>query len=86
MSMPIAWPVGASRSWPWQASSTSQVLVLLPADQGVLVVGAASSVGSGLASGAGQSVVATGVTVFGPSALLEVPAAESPDNDMDASR
>ena len=24
MSMPITWPLGASRSWPWQASSTSQ--------------------------------------------------------------
>ena len=24
MSIPITWPLGASRSWPWQASSTSQ--------------------------------------------------------------
>jgi hypothetical protein len=54
-------------------------LVLLPADQGVLAVGAEPSVGSGLASGAGQSVIATGVAVFGPSALLEMPAAEGPD-------
>jgi hypothetical protein len=54
-------------------------LMLLAADQGVLAVGAEPSVGSGLASGAGQSVIATGVAVFGPSALLEVPAAESPD-------
>jgi hypothetical protein len=61
-------------------------LVLLMADQGVFAVGTEPSVGSGLASGAGQSVIATGVAVFGPSALLEVPAAESPDNDMDASR
>jgi hypothetical protein len=26
MSMPITWPPGASRSWPWQATSTSQAL------------------------------------------------------------
>ena len=60
--------------------------MLLPADQGVLPVGAESPVGSGLASGAGQAVVAAGSAVFGPSAGLEMPAAESPDNDMDASR
>ena len=61
-------------------------LMLLLADQGVLAVGAALSVGSGLTLGAGQAVVAAGSAVFGPSAGLEVPAAESPDNDMDASR
>ena len=60
--------------------------MLLPADQGVLAVGAEPPVGSGLASGAGQAVVAAGSAVFGPSARLEVPAAEGPDNDMDASR
>jgi hypothetical protein len=53
-------------------------LVLLPADQGVLAVGAEPAVGSGLASGAGQVVVAAGFAVFGPSAWLEVPAAEGP--------
>jgi hypothetical protein len=53
--------------------------MLMPADQSVLAVGAEPSVGSGLASGAGQSVIATGVAVFGPSARLEVPAAEGPD-------
>ena len=53
--------------------------MLMPADQSVLAVGAEPSVGSVLTSGAGQSVIATGVAVFGPSALLEVPAAESPD-------
>jgi hypothetical protein len=60
--------------------------MLLAADQGVLAVGAEPSVGSGLASGAGEAVVAADSAVFGPSTGLEVPAAESPDNDMDASR
>jgi hypothetical protein len=53
--------------------------MLLPADQGVLATGAALSVGSGIAPGAGQVVVAAGAAVFGPSARLEMPAAESPD-------
>ena len=61
-------------------------LMLLGADQGVLAVRAEQSVRSGLASSAGQAVVAAGSAVFGPSAGLEVPAAEGPDNDMDASR
>jgi hypothetical protein len=61
-------------------------LMLLKADQGVLAVGAELPVGSGLASGAGQSGVAAGSAILGPSAWLEVPAAEGPDNDMDASR
>jgi hypothetical protein len=63
-----------------------QGLVLVAADQGVLAVGADPSVGAGLAPGAEQPVVAAGSAVFGPSGGLEVPAAESPDNDMDASR
>jgi hypothetical protein len=53
--------------------------MLLLADQGVLSIGAEPPVGSGFASGAGQTVVATGLAVFGPSTRLEVPAAESPD-------
>jgi hypothetical protein len=53
--------------------------VLLPADQSVLAVGAEPSVGSGLASRAGQAAVPTGFAVLGPSALLELPAAEGPD-------
>ena len=53
-------------------------LVLLPADQGVLAVGAEPSVGSWFTSGAGQVVVSAGPAVFGPSARLEVPAAEGP--------
>jgi hypothetical protein len=61
-------------------------LVFLPADQGMLPIGTEPSVGSGLASGAGEAVVAAGPAVFGPSTRLEVPAAEGPDNDMDASR
>jgi hypothetical protein len=61
-------------------------LVFLAADQGVLAVRAEPPVGSGLASGTGQAVVATCPAVFGPSARLEVPAAEGPHNDMDASR
>jgi hypothetical protein len=60
--------------------------MLLLADQGVLAIGAALSVRSGRAVGAGQAVVAAGSAIFGPSPRLEVPAAESPDNDMDASR
>ena len=60
--------------------------MFLAADQGVLAVGAEPSVGSRFASGAGQVVVAAGSAVLGPSARLEVPAAEGPDNDMDASR
>jgi hypothetical protein len=58
----------------------------MPADGSVLAVGAEPSVGSELASGAGQVVVTAGPAVLGPSAGLEVPAAEGPDNDMDASR
>jgi hypothetical protein len=61
-------------------------LMLLPADQGVLAVGAEPSVGSGVASGAGQVVFAAGSAVVGPSTRLEVPAAKGPYNDMDASR
>jgi hypothetical protein len=61
-------------------------LVLLLADQRVLPVRAEPSVGSGLALGAGQAVVATASAVFGPSSGLEMPAAKGPDNDMDASR
>jgi hypothetical protein len=53
--------------------------MLMPADQGVLAVRAEAPVCSGLASGAGEAVITAGVAVFGPSALLEVPAAESPD-------
>jgi hypothetical protein len=53
--------------------------VLLPGDQGVLAVGAEVPVGSTLASGAGQAVVVAGPAVLGPSAGLEVPAAEGPD-------
>jgi hypothetical protein len=53
--------------------------MFLPAEQGVLATGAALSVGSGIAPGAGQVVVAAGAAVFGPSARLEMPAAESPD-------
>jgi hypothetical protein len=51
-------------------------LVLLSADQGMLTVGAEPPVRSGFASRAGQAVVAAGSAVFGPSARLEVPAAE----------
>ena len=53
--------------------------MLLAADQGVLAVGAALSIGSGFPLGAGEAVVAAGSAVFGPSARLEVPAAEGPD-------
>jgi hypothetical protein len=61
-------------------------LVLLRADQGVLEVGAEAPVGSKLASGAGKTVVSAGSAIVGPSTRLEVPAAEGPHNDMDASR
>jgi hypothetical protein len=53
-------------------------LMLLPADQDVLAVGTEPSGGSRFASGAGQAVVAAGSAVVGPSARLEVPAAEGP--------
>ena len=53
-------------------------LMFLSADQGVLAVGTEPSVGPGFASRAGQAVVAAGSAVFGPSARLEVPAAEGP--------
>jgi hypothetical protein len=53
-------------------------LMLLLADQGVLAVRAKPPVGSWLASGAGQAVVSAGSAVLGPSAWLEVPAAEGP--------
>jgi hypothetical protein len=53
--------------------------MLLPADQGVLAVGAGPPVGSRFASGAGQVVVAAGSAVLGPSAGLKVPEAEGPN-------
>jgi hypothetical protein len=52
--------------------------MFLSADQGVLTVGAEPPVGSKLAAGAGQAVVAAGPAVFGPSTRLEMPAAEGP--------
>ena len=52
--------------------------MLMQADQSVLAVGAEPSVGSRLAAGAGQAGVAAGSAVFGPSARLEMPAAEGP--------
>jgi hypothetical protein len=52
--------------------------MLLAGDQGMLAVGAERSVGSWFTSRAGQVVVAAGPAVFGPSARLEVPAAEGP--------
>jgi hypothetical protein len=60
--------------------------MFLAADQGVLAIGAEPSVSSWFASRAAQAVVPAGFAVLGPSARLEVPAAEGPDNDMDASR
>jgi hypothetical protein len=54
-------------------------LMLLLADQGVLAIGAALSVGSGRTVGGGHAIVAAGPAIFGPSAGLEVPAAEGPD-------
>jgi hypothetical protein len=62
----------------WPTEQHVPGLVLLMADQGVLAVGTEPSVPSGLASGAGQAVVAAGFAVLGPSARLEVPAAEGP--------
>ena len=53
--------------------------MLLQADQGVLAEGAELPIGSKLASGAGQSVVAAGSAILGPYARLEMPAAEGPD-------
>jgi hypothetical protein len=52
--------------------------MLLPADQGVLAIGAELSVGSGLAPGAGEAVVVAGSAIFGPSMRLEMLAAEGP--------
>jgi hypothetical protein len=52
--------------------------VFLAADQGVLAVGAKPSVGSWLASGAGEPFLFAGPAVFGPSTRLEMPAAEGP--------
>jgi hypothetical protein len=54
-------------------------LMLLSTDQGMLPVGAEPPVGSRLASGAGEAVVAAGPAVVGPSTGREVPAAEGPD-------
>jgi hypothetical protein len=51
---------------------------MLLLDQGVLAIRAALSFRSGLTSGAGQVVIAAGPAVFGPSARLELPAAEGP--------
>ena len=52
--------------------------MLLAADQGVLAVGAEPAVASSLALGAGEAVIAAGSAVLGPSARLEMPAAEGP--------
>jgi hypothetical protein len=53
--------------------------VLLPADQGVLAIGTEPPVGPRLAPGTGKAVVSAGSTIVGPSARLEVPAAERPN-------
>jgi hypothetical protein len=45
ISMPITGPLGASRSWPWQAKQHLPGFMLLAADQGVLAVGAEPPVG-----------------------------------------
>jgi hypothetical protein len=76
--MPITWPLGQPQL---TLAGEQHVpgLMLLAADQRVLAVGTESSVGSGLALGAVQSGIAVGSTVFGPSARLEMPAAESAD-------
>jgi hypothetical protein len=47
--------------------------------QGVFAVRAAPPVGPGLAPSAGQAVVVAGAAAVGPSARLEMPAAESPE-------
>ena len=54
-------------------------LVLLSADQGMLAVRAEPSVSSWFASGTGEVVLPAGPAVLGPSARLELPAAEGPD-------
>jgi hypothetical protein len=75
------WKVLPARSEPELALAGEQHVpgfMLLPADQGVLAVGAEPPVGSRFTSGAGQAVVAAGPAVFGPSDRLEVPAAEGP--------
>jgi hypothetical protein len=72
--------VSARRQSQLSLASQQQVpnLMLLLAGQGVLAVGTESPVEPNLATGAGQAIVAAGSTVFGPSARLEVPAAEGP--------
>jgi hypothetical protein len=50
----------------------------MPADQSVLAIGTEAPVCSTVASGTGEAVDSAGVAVFGPSARLEVPAAEGP--------
>ena len=53
--------------------------MFLGADKGVLAIGAEAAVSSWFTSCAREAIVAAGSAVFGPSALLEVPAAEGPD-------
>ena len=79
MSMPITWPLGASPQLALACQQDFPGFMLLATDQGVLAVGAALSIGSGFAPGAGEAVVAAGSAVFGPSGGLEMPAAEGPD-------
>ena len=72
----------AARGEPQLASTGEQHvpgLMFLLADQGVLAVGAEPPVASGLASRAGEAFVVACPAVLGPSARLEVPAAESAD-------
>jgi hypothetical protein len=86
MSIPITVPARCEPQLSLTGEQHVPGFVLLPGDQGMFAVGAEASVGSGLASGAEEAVVAAGSAVFGPSTRLEVPAAEGPHNDMDASR
>ena len=53
MSMPITRPLGSEPQLALAGEQHVPRLVLLPADQGVLAVGAEPSVGSRLPSGAG---------------------------------
>src|SRR4029453_5992444 len=54
ISMPITWPLGASRSWPWQASNTSHASCSSWQIKACLRWGK-PTVSSWLASGAGQA-------------------------------
>jgi hypothetical protein len=75
LSMAMIWPLGASPICLWQARSTSQVSY----SRALMRTRGRDRAVRQLRARLWQAVVSAGSAVFGPSARLEVPEAESPD-------